>query len=657
MNEEYWEVLNSVRAWQVEHEPPGIQDYPYAPYFGPLLHTIFFSYEWRQLFTKEHLDPFIPDFKQFFLDIYSWINSKWAQLWSWTHDISLYIESLWNTLTTSFDWLVKWIWDKFEGLINLIWNAFTLIFWQLIAEFQNLANYLLTPLRAAWDYITLTLGDWFERIRAAIASFMSDPLQWVYDLGAEIWGAIYALGAQIWEAMITTASAASAWIGERITALAPQITEYLRDVLYWILEQLRIGFTFNQDLIVPSVAESVVGPLGWLKDEFTNLMGLAYDQMYGFVRSLVPMTPEKAPQLAGLMFGSAVGFGALAHGIALGVEAIPNVKYMGVHYLSAFAARMGSFGTIAGATMGVMAAVSLRKPFTYYMQSLARPIQPSYMDLMMMAVKPDIPIEIFRKGMAYEGFSDYWISRFQATMYNEPRHFELSFMMEDAMASPEWLFTKSRRAGYTPEDAKIFVKGMLMKVTRTQRQDYYKQAFNAFKEGYIDEARFETYLDDLEIRPEAKELAIAASELAYRTDLQKDLIGAYRTAFRNDLTTEEEFSGSLAALGIVSERVDTMVYLEWVRKTPSALKAERREIEKEWREVQKKYTSVYIESFRRGLIDEGQLVSYLVAIGIKDQVAKATATYEAIKKVPRVKIPEILPPVIPSPPTPPELLE
>lgn len=653
MSELYGTPFEGVRQWQLEHSDPQ-PAYYVNPYWDNWFWKMFDLHGGVAMAIESiGIDPFIESFKQFFLDIYNWINAKWDQLWTWLHDISTYIESLWNSLGASAIALYEWIGERLESLMNMINNWGVMLWEWLISDIWAVVDYLIAPLREIWDYLTATLAEWFATIQATIANFFSDPFQWVLDLGAEIWDTVKYLAAQIWDAMIETANAAASWIGEKIAGTIPVLSEYLREILAWFWDWIKDAYVFVKDNIIPAVYEATSGALGYLKDEFTHLMGLAYDEILGYAESFAPMTPERAVSLGAIMFGSAVGFGALAHGIALSVEAIPNLKYMGVHYISAFAARMGGFGAISAATMGVIAAVSLRRPMTYYMQSLLRPMQPMAMDLKIMAVKPDIPMNTFRKQMAYEGYSDYWIDRFEATMFTEPRYFELSMMGEDEGATPDWLYLKARRSGYTEEDAKVFVSSLLKKVTRTQRQDYYKQAFNAYKEGYIDESQFKTHLDDLDMRPEAQELAISAAELAYRTDLQKDLVGAYQTAYRNDLISEEEFTASLSALGLIRERVDTLVYLEWVRKTPSALKAERREIEKEWREVQKNYTSIYIESFRRGLITEEDLATYLIAIGIKEEVARATARYEAIKKVPKVKIPEVLPPAIPPPPSPP----
>ena len=603
--------------------------------------------------VKEEADNLIDEIRGFFSRIWTWTATPFQALSDWLYKI-------WENLKAWVEWAetgvlgaIKWLWEKIEGTWNLIGNTISLLWLWVSGIWGDLKKYVIDPLVEAWDYLTDTLDWWLEEIWAVIASFLESPFQWALDLAGDLWEALMALGEWISESLLEAAEIAGSWIGGKITALAPQMTEYLRSVLFWVWEHIKEAYYFVKEQIAPAVWEATTGAVGWLKDQFTNLIGLAYKEIMEKATSLVPVTPERSAGIAAGMFGAAVGFGALAHGMALSVEAIPNLKYMGVHYLSAFVARMGSFGTISSATMGVIAALAIREPFGYYMKSILRPTQPREMDLQMMAVKPDIDLNTFRQGMKYQGYSDFWIDAFERTMYHEPRYFELSMLGEDEAATDEWLYTKARRGGYSEEDAVVFVSSLIKKVTRDQRKEFYKQAFNAFKEGYISIDQFKENLDYLGIRPEAKELSIQAAKMAYEADLYKELVSTYRKAFTSDLITEEEYRVSLSTLGMTGERIDAIIELEWVKKRPKILKAERKEIEAAWREIQAKYSRVYIESFRRGLITEDQLATYLAAIGMEERAARATARYEAIKLIPKAKPEFITIPLLPAPPAPP----
>lgn len=602
---------------------------------------------------------------------------------NWIHNIYTWV--LWNLVTDIYSFarnLFKPIVDAWSSVTATLETWFDYIYQAIIALFQDpiewindlavdLYDWLKSIKDAIWDSLIWTadiigaylgskltafagiLKPWLQNIWAAISNFLETPRQWILNIAGDLWTWLGSIRDVIWAAI----TAAVPMIGAQMYASQVQATPVfigqLRDALLWLWDAIKAGFIFVVQDLMPAVYAAASGALGALKDEFTNLIGLAYDEILQRATAVVPITPERSAGIAAGMFGAAVGFGTLSHSMALAVEAIPNLKYMGVHYLSAFVARMGSFGTISSATMGVIAALAIREPFSYYMKSILRPTQPREMDLQIMAVKPDIPIETFRQGMKYQGYTDFWINAFERTMFHEPSYFEMSMLGEDEAATPEWLFTKSRRSGYTVEDAKVFVSSMIKKVTRDQRKEYYKQAFNAFKEGYISADQFKAHLDHLDIRPEAKDLATRAANMAYETDLNKELVSLYRRSFQQGLITEAELRASLSALGMLEQRVEAIMDLEWVRQEPKILKAERKEIETEWRDVQSKYSRLYIESFRRGLITEDLLVAYLLAIGLTDRAAKATARYEALKLVPKPKPLEIIVPSLPLPPEPP----
>jgi len=598
-------------------------------------------------------DPLIPDLTEFWANIRYWVNTAWTTLGSGLQQLNVYIETLWNSIVQGMVALGTAIKDEISGLANYIANIVTWITWNLVDDLLNFATVLLSPLTAAWAALVTPLVEWFETIVAAITGFLADPGQWLEDTVATLWTWLKSIKDAIWDSLVEAADIIGAYIGTKFTEFAPLVVEHLRDALVFMWDFMKGAFIFVPEQIMLAVWEATKGPLGQLKDDFVNLIGDAYDDIMRRATQHLPVTPERAAAAAGGMFASAVGFGALAHGMALAVETIPNLKYMGVHYLSAFVARMGSFGAISGATMGVIAALAIREPFSYYMKSILRPTQPREMDLQIMAVKPDIDMETFRQGMKYQGYSDFWIDAFQRTMFHEPRYFELSMLGEDEAATDAWLYTKARRGGYSEADAEVFVSSLIKKVTRDQRKEYYKQAFNAFKEGYISIGTFKGALDYLGIRPEAKELAIQAAKMAYEADLYKELVTTYRRSYASDLITWQELDASLSALGMTEERVDAIVQLEWTKKEPKILKAERKEIEAEWRKIQSGYSRMYIESFRKGLITEGRLATNLIAIGIEKRAAQATARYEAIKLVPKPKPIVIEIPYIPVPPSPP----
>ena len=635
--------------------------YPYDPP-GSLYPTFWWNplFAWRA-FDKAHIytlekaqaDNLAQEIHGFFSKMWTWTTTPFKSLGDWLYNI-------WENIKIWIDWAVKeawkffeWIWEKIQGTWNLVGNIASLIWWWVSDIWNYLKQYVVNPLVEAWNFLTGTLGDWLEKIRAAIAAFLESPFQWVLDLAGQLWESLTALGNWIWNGLLEAANIAGSWIGEKITALAPQVTEYLRDVLFWIWEHIKEAYYFVKDQIAPAVWEATTGAIGWLKDQFTNLTSVAYDELMDKAQTFVPMTPDKAPQVAGLMFASAAGLGFMAHTISLAVETVPNLKYMGVHYLSGFLGSMAGFGAITAATMGVIAALAVRLPFTYYMNRILRPSIPDESLLIEFRSKREIDFPKFAHYMSYHGYSDEWTAKTDSWLWKDPRLFEILYCADVTVPPREWLVRKFERAGYEDIDIDVLCKVVERRTTRSPRTYYTTAMRRNFRHGFLTESELVGGIKDLEMAPDAIDWIKRAGELDNIYEVNSDWVTTYKTAYRNDLITEAEMRASLSAMGLPEERVAAIVELEWVRKQPRILAAERKEIEAQWREIQADYSRVYIESFRRGLTTEGQLVGYLVAIGINDKVAVATARHEAIKLVPKPK-PEVIPiPVIPVPPEPP----
>lgn len=414
------------------------------------------------------------------------------------------------------------------------------------------------------------------------------------------------------------------------------IADYLRTAYHetlvslwqWMIEKLK------------SLIELVVGTLtpvlqqAWdsAKAKFEDVARTVYNGVLKVFEGHSPITPEDAPALAIKLYLFAMGMGMTAHGISAGMELLQPLKNMGLHATAAMVGDFGQFGRLSGAIMGPLVNKVLGQCMTYAMQGRYRPLQPDDKLLQIMAVKPDITMDEFRQGMAYVGYSDKWINAIAKTMYHEPRYFELKMMSEDEAASEDWLFTKSRRAGFNPDDSRIMVSSYLKTATRTQRLDLYKQGFYMYKEGYINKADFNKILDELEIRSEAKSFCIKAAELAYLTDYIKDMLSYYTDSYLKDLIGEDELLVSLVGLGITSERAWLLTAKAKVRKTPKPSKPVAKATEAAIAKMQSEYITLYVTQYRKDLIDEGELLESLLSIDLEPELAEVTVAIEAAKK-------------------------
>ena len=443
---------------------------------------------------------------------------------------------------------------------------------------------------------------------------------------ASIWNDPAGWFSQAWREFL---KAFWAWTKENVTELIDMIGGYIK-------------VTF--EAFWPPVQDKLEDAGRWI-----------YDLTNKTLLSVGEVTPEKASAMALKMFGVALGAGITAHALSVGFEMIHPFKALGFHQMTGMIAQLGSFGPVSAATLGQVHYAALRQPMSYAVNKVTRSRLPDDMVLQIMAVKPDIPMELFTDTMKYHGYSDFWIDRIKATMFHEPRYFELKMMSEDetAMAPPaeaselaraefarynvrpadQWLFMKARRVGYSPEDSKIFVASIIKGGTRDQRKEYYKQGFNLFKEGYIQREHFNKIIDDLELRPEAVTLSTRAAELAYLFDTISDEVRYWTDSFLKDLISDDELELQLSLLGVNRWRVDLAVRRAKVRKYKKPGKPVPTEQEKAMNQVRSRYSQAYVTLYRKDLIGIDTLYAYLLEIGIVEDLAEATCFLEEARKM------------------------
>lgn len=404
--------------------------------------------------------------------------------------------------------------------------------------------------------------------------------------------------------------------------------EFLKAFWSWIVENV----TELVDMIwghAKALFEEYWPPV---KDKLEEMGRTLYDWTNKALLSVGEVTPERASEMAWNMFGVALGAGVLAHAASVGFEMVQPFKSLGFHQMTGMIAQLGSFGPVSAATLGQVHYAALRVPMSYAVNKVTRSRLPDDQLLQIMAVKPDIPMELFTKTMQYHGYSDFWIDRIKATMYHEPRYFELKMMSEDEAATDEWLWEKSRRAGFSEDDTKIMVSSYIKGATRDQRKEYYKQGFNLFKEGYIERGHFNKIIEDLELRPEASVFAVKSAELAYLLDTISDEVKYWTDSYLKDLISDDELELQLSLLGLNRWRVDLKVRQAKVRKYKKPGQPAPTELEKATNQIRSKYSQGYVTLYRNDLIDIDTLYYNLVSIGIVKDLAAATCFLEEARK-------------------------
>lgn len=541
---------------------------------------------------------------------------------------SNFLRGIWYTIsaaiTSAADWMVN-VWLGIKDTFSEIWTAIKV----------SLAN--------IYDFLFVDFWDMLVKIWGSVANVAQSISDLVQNFGQIIWSALRTLALEFWDGAkaafkkiyefftITLPSVLSS-INEALLTGYDKFVSAIKDLADRIEKDLKFtGETFV-DKYIPVITAGLKGvwsSLKWFFEQFGNSMvSVITDLTVGQGE----VTPERAPGIAGRLVGVAIGLGVSAHLTSTATEVFHPTHTIGLHYISAFLSDMGAFGRIAAASVGVMVALAVRQPMTYYVNARVRPMIPRENMLQVMAVKGDISLATFRQAMAYQGYGEKWIDAYQRTMFREPRYFELSMMGEDEVATEEWLFGKAKRAGYDEEDQKVFVRSLLKKIARTERLDLYRQAFYLCREGYIDEGRFEEILEGMEKRPEAISYAKYAARLAYILEYTDEMVKLYTDQYLKDVITDYDLELAISTLVVDPVRANLKLRQARIRKQPKPAKKEKKEVEAAIRELQEKYTTLYILQYRKDEVDEKRLLANLVGIGIEPDLALVTMLIEKTRK-------------------------
>lgn len=557
-------------------------------------------------------------------------NSCWDVV-NWLRGINLSVDAVWQRiLDVGHD--IKQMWyvlrdqvtSALQTIYNHIWNGLV-----------HVANSISGGLSAAWGQITAYIGSlrdelvkYLASLRDTLSQALASSLASLRDQVLASWTTINFTLDAVRNMILSTSSTSDLVLQNSLGVLFPDAWNVML-AHSGLLRDPSSGFLLKSPMDAFKSARNIL--TGFVKE--------GYNEIETYLRAQAPITPSKVPTVAATTLATATGFGLAAHLSSAFFEFAHPLKSIGLHQMSAFLADMGSFSAISAGSMGVMIATAVRQPFMYYAQDIFRPLIASEMDLQIMAVKPDITMEDFRRAYAFHGYSERWIDAIQTTMFKEPRYFELSFMLEDANASQDWLYKKARRGGYSVEDSNIFVPGLIKKVLRTQRQDLYVAVGRLYKEGYIDDAQFDEMLAPLELRTEALPLAKQAAAAQFLYDNIYELSRLLREEYIKEVITLGDLEVALTSLGISDAKIDLLLASAMVKKMPKPKHIEKKEADKEAAKMQRKYVTLYTQQYRKELLSADELQTNLVMVGLTPEMAGITVSLE---KTRRLEVPSVV---------------
>jgi len=377
------------------------------------------------------------------------------------------------------------------------------------------------------------------------------------------------------------------------------------------------------------------------------------------------VTPEMAPGMAAKMFGVALTAGITAHAMSVGFELMHPFKELGFHQMTGMIAQLGSFGPVTAATLGQIHYAALRRPMMYACNKVTRSQIPDEKLLIEFRSKREIDKAEFLEAMAYQGFSDKWIEIIERWQWKDPRMFELMrvadigieqgpppssemwwfnrFGITGEKLKDWWLYRKLMRAGYEDVDLDVLVRtihrreiSFAMTYVRTAVRRNYRW-------GFLTDTELDEWIDRLLLPKQAKTWISWAGGLDREYFYRNDLKDQYKMAYRNDLIDGDELHLSLLLLGLPIRNVREIVTTERIRKSPRVRREAAAPQRAAMSKIQIKHTQLYIEQYRKGLIDKDGLLRSLMAIDIQPELAELTCELEETKLLPKPKLESVYP--------------
>jgi hypothetical protein len=645
----YWsqftDLLSNVRNWILEQSTRAIQswwaglqytffwikDTVYNIYnrvttiASEVYHNVSQALEGLVYRITAYIGPF---FSQLGTQLGTWFNQAWTWIstsvsnltqtvWGWIQEtwyrISAWSSGLWANIS---DWFNK-LWVQ----IGQVWGDVTQWFGKLWDNVKDIPGLVLAGLEDVAGKIGDKLTSWLEKdIEEAVkkmegAAESGEPLT----------------GSPFWMVLAEWAIALLPLLWTALKQWLPRLA-----LFGGILALEKTGKL--EDLVEKFITPAFVGVIQHFED-----LGPMAPQPGGTVA--VPITKILTTTIAGLATFVLAG----------GVMGI--FKQTGLGVVSAMLYDLTNFRTLTAAFMTAFAGVYIAQPMKYYYQDIARPMLPQLGDMREIAKDygfakgpragyDPIPLdqvgrmwgegkENFRLAARYHGIGDKWLDDLYEDSFTPPRYFPLKAMADAGIYDEEFYTSQLMKSGYTP----AMIKGMLSMLQKMSLGEIkgvmLPLAITRFREGFSDVEDLQTELRALGL-PESKiGLYIFAAQLSYQTDYASDMLTAYRTQFRKDMITEDNFRQLLSGLGINPVKIEGYILRENASKfkPPKVIKAPKVVPEYLTDDGQLRVNTAK-EAFRRDLTSAAELEAALVELEMPPDLAEAYTEFEIIRKTP-----------------------
>lgn len=506
--------------------------------------------------------------------------------------------------------LFGWIWDQIKGALDWLWDLIS-------ASFATVSTWITASATWLWNGISRSftlVGSWITASAtwlwntisgafAAIGRAITASAQWLWST---ISGAFAAVGKAIadsvkwlWDVISygfeTTGKAIAdsmAWIGDKIVDTFGTVKGFITGTIFNAFGEFftslgnwfQTAWTFWLDFIRDDILWAIQQSLGWLWDRFAAFAKAPLDFVMDILGRHGRVSPEQAPGLAGLFYAFATATGLSSSAISDAGEITVVGTGISLKYISGFLGEISGWSRITAATIGVMTALAISTPFTYYVQSKLRPWLLSPRDFFQLmsrraftepealqnpALTRTMQVEAGGQGAAFEaqmigyyGYPATYDGFFQELANTPLRYFPLAGIARTGFFEETWFTEALARSGYSKT-----AKDQLMMMYKVQAADakllpVRYQLRRLAKEHFITLEEAKARLAEAAALPsleDARELALEWEREYEVKDLTLDIVSR---AYTRNILSEGEFREELKKLGLPEKIAEMQVLRE-----------------------------------------------------------------------------------------------
>ncbi len=526
--------------------------------------------------------------------------------------------------------MLSWFWENvFRPGIETIIGAFSWI-WSI---YNYITSTIISYLRDAWNWLKDIESTIFSKVREALnvverwvkeaASFILEKMlesmkayfnlykaaaEMIRDFLAGLIEKLHSATESAWHSLTEKVSGAFETITKALAALPQSIAAGFKSAISFIYDILKAIW----DKVIIPIGTNIKDALEWIAHKLHDVFLTVIESIENIFKTVVPLTPEAAPNLA---FTALKVSGLAAAGLMAmaGVwDALHPFKDLIPGEIKAMIYDVTNFNKILGALTGALFAVSIAQPMKYYYNATFRPYVPSWSDIMELRSRGKLDDATFVRFMHYYGYDDRYKPYFDELANTPAGYFMLRMMATTGFFDEKIFREEIARLGYAKETQEFLFETFKRMVTEPTKGIYSSYIINRYIIGITtrDELRQEAAMLGY-FGAQIKQIELGA---VLRDDYEyiKDVIQALQYAYRRGYITLDEFRAQLGALGLRPEKIQQYITIEQIRAKEEVGTTQEEEVRAYGR-------STAIKRFKEGLTTESQLEQELRMLGYSQQ--------------------------------------